>query len=120
MHLDQMPLDLCEEVVAYLSFATACRCRIVCRAWRAVMDAPGVDWAVARRYAAVVLGDARFWEHAVRRPVERSRPLDTWRAEIARIEAFARAGGKRPRAGVPYAWWAAIDGSEARQCHPPA
>ena len=104
-----------ELIVGYilprLHFDEVCACRVVCRAWRALLR--DQDWAIAQWYARVVLEDEAFWTRASARPTATSQPRATWHAEIVRIEAFQSVMRKRLTARDLYSLWRHLDRLDA-------
>ena len=66
------------------------------------------DVSYAHVYASNILKDKDFWMYARKRPTQTSKPLETYRAEIKRIE-FCRETGVVDKAKDLYAFWKLVD-----------
>lgn len=109
-----LTVDIWSLVAEHMSIHDSGAVACTCRAWRRIVAHPAIDRVLATGYARRVLGDASFWQHAVRRPKRTRRGLPTFRMEIKRIEDFRRELGKvRLAACELYALWRLLDSPAA-------
>ena len=99
--------DVWMACLFHLSVRDVASLHSVCRDLRANMVT--LDSYFARLYATHTLHDPSFWTRASQRPIQTSRPLQTYTQEILRIEHLSSVMCRRLIADDIYAFWKSID-----------